>query len=74
MKLDSSDSDEMKAGYKLVPRNTCIDYPGTYKIISADEETGTVVVSIKSPQKDGTIAWETKTIEFGMNGLRILRR
>lgn len=61
MKLESWHDAKEKARYKIVRLDTFSVVPG--EIVSADEGTGTAVL---------THGGETKTHEFGSQGIRII--
>ncbi len=63
MKIESHDSAETKARWKLVRRDDFTDVDG--KIISADEASGDACMQIGE---------EAKTFSFGPGGFRIVTR
>ena len=63
MKLESFHSAEEKARWKIVRTDTFVDVPGD--IVTADEVTGEC-----SMHNNG----ETKTLNFGAGGIRIVGR
>ena len=63
MKLESFDSTEDKKRWKIVRTDDYTDVPG--EIIAADEDTGECSM---------VVAGETKPMNFGPGGMRIIRR
>jgi hypothetical protein len=63
MKLESWNSTEDKARWKVVRTDYYSDVPG--EILTADEATGECCLYI---------AGETKTLSFGPNGIKIVGR
>ncbi len=63
MKLESWHSASDKSKWKLVRTDSYVDIEG--EIITADEDTGEASV---------TVAGETKTLNFGTRGIRIIGR
>jgi hypothetical protein len=68
MKLESHQTAEEKRLYKLVRTDDYSDVPG--EIVTADEDSGEACVQIN--KVDG--ASETRALNFGPNGLRIVAR
>lgn len=63
MKLESHDSAEIKAGWKIVRRDTYADVDG--EIVAADEATGECSLRAND---------ETKAFHFGPGMIAIVRR
>jgi hypothetical protein len=63
MKLDSSNSPDDKARWKIVRTDSYVDVPG--EIIAADEASGECCIQVGG---------ETKTQSFGPHGIRIVGR
>ncbi len=63
MKLLPSQSADEKRRWKIVRTDSCADVPG--EIVAADEETGECSIHV-----DG----ETKTLNLGLRGLKIVER
>jgi hypothetical protein len=63
VKLESWQSSEDKHRWKIVRRDNFVDVPG--EIVTADDMTGECSVEDKG---------ETKSLSFGPDGIRIVRR
>lgn len=63
VKLESHQASEDKHQWKIVRTDNLSDVPG--EIVAADETTGDCILHV---------AGETKTLNFGPGGIRIVRR
>lgn len=69
MKIESSQSREDKAKWKIVRLDSFTDVQG--ELVSADEDTGEFSVVVPNADRSGT---ETKTVTLGPGGIRIVGR
>jgi hypothetical protein len=71
MKLESSQSAEVKARWKVVRRDDCTDVLLDCPIIQADEADGECEFEVKKPDGSGV---ENRKLSFGNYGIRIVPR